>query len=139
MVLPFAFRSFYPERGCPCLENRFAGANGKDSKKGFGVSPKLFSVLSFGYKREDKNNLPRREVRLPQALRAFAMTGFNIPKACRTAPHPSANADTVTLAVPEKRIGCSALFLAFFDRGAIKSSLYRPQDALGFYAPKGEG
>ena len=44
-----------------------------------------------------------------------------------------------TLAVPEKRVGCSALFLAFFDRGAIKSSLYRPQDALGFYAPKGEG
>ena len=33
----------------------FASANGKDSKRGFGVSPKLFSFLSFGYKREDKN------------------------------------------------------------------------------------
>ena len=47
-------------------------------------------------------------------------------------------ADTVTLAVPEKIFGLT-LILDFFDRGAIKSSLYRPQDALGFYAPKGEG
>ena len=25
-----------------------------------------------------------------------------------------------------------------FDRGGIKSSLYRPQDALGFYTPRGK-
>ena len=71
-----AFRSFYSGRGCPCLENRFAEQTGKTVKGGLGSPPKLFSFLSFGYKREDKNNLPRRELRLPQALRAFAMTGF---------------------------------------------------------------
>ena len=50
---PFAL--FTPERGCPCLENRFAEQTGKTVKRGFGVSPKLFSFLSFGYKREDEN------------------------------------------------------------------------------------
>ena len=53
--IAFAFRFFYFSRGCPCLENRFAAANGKDGNWGFGVSPKLFSFLSFGYKREDEN------------------------------------------------------------------------------------
>ena len=33
---------------------------------------------------------PRWELRLPQALCAFAMTCFIIPKSSRTAPHPSA-------------------------------------------------
>ena len=28
---------------------------GKTVKRGFGVSPKLFSFLSFGYNREDEN------------------------------------------------------------------------------------
>ena len=42
-----AFRSFYPERGCPCLENRFAVANGKDSKKGVWGSPQNFSLSSL--------------------------------------------------------------------------------------------
>ena len=74
----------------------------------------------------------------PAPFNKGAEIAQNLPKSSRTAPHPSANADTVTLAVPEK-IFRLTLILDFFDRGAIKSSLYRPQDALGFYAPKGEG
>ena len=36
----------------------------------------------------------------------------------------------VTLAVPEKRVGCFALILAFFDRGAKPCSLHPPLAAL---------
>ena len=82
----FAFRSFYSGRGCPCLENRFAEQTGKTVKRGFGVSPKLFSFLSFGYKREDENK--------KWEIKSKKVNALNIQKACRTAPHPSANADT---------------------------------------------
>ena len=40
--------------------------------------------------------------------------------------------------MPEKIFGLT-LILDFFDRGGIKSSLYLPQAALGFYTPEGEG
>ena len=42
----FAFRSFYPGRGCPCLENRFAEQTGKTVKGGLG-SPQNFSLSSL--------------------------------------------------------------------------------------------
>ena len=61
--------------------------------------------------RAKSRHFPRRGLRLPRR-------GFG---AC-------------PLAVPEKRIGCSALFLAFFDRGAKPCSLYPPQAALAGFA-----
>ena len=56
------------------------------------------------------HRFPRRKLRLPR----------------RTLKCP--------LAVPEKRIGCSALFLAFFDRGAKPCLLVPPQAALAGFA-----
>ena len=76
-------------------------------------------------------------MRLPQALHAFAMTiQFTEiePDSPSSVFFAFGKKSTVTLAVPEKRVGCFALFLAFFDRGAKPCSLYPPPAALAGFA-----
>ena len=69
------------------------------------------------------------------------------------APHPSrrsrdtfpqggrlkATATFITAPLRCPKSAGTAFAVADFDLGGIKSSLHRPQDALGFYTPKGEG
>ena len=60
----------------------------------------------------------------------------------KKAPHSSrglskATANSITAPLRCPKSAGTAFAVAGFDRGGIKSSLYRPQDALGFYTPRG--
>ena len=79
--IAFSFHFFCFSRGCPCLENRFAAANGKDGIGGLG-SPQNFSLSSLLVTKERMKTKNGK-------LKSKKVNALNIPKACRTAPHPS--------------------------------------------------